>query len=68
MNLIDFAILAFGSLFVIVDPIGLIPTFLVMTRENPVHDRIRMAGLASRLADKFFLNAFQRDAKTHPAT
>lgn len=53
MNLIDFAILSFGSLFVIVDPITLIPAFLAMTRENSVQDRIRMAAIASTAA--FFI-------------
>jgi multiple antibiotic resistance protein len=47
MNLLDFAILSFTSLFVIVDPVGLIPAFLIMTRENTVQDRVRMARLAS---------------------
>lgn len=47
MNLIDFAILCFGSLFVIVDPITLAPTFLAMTQEDKPKERIRMAGVAS---------------------
>ncbi len=47
MNLTDFAILSFASLFVIVDPVGLIPAFLAMTPSNTPAERIRMARLAS---------------------
>ena len=47
MNLLDFAILSFTSLFVIVDPVGIIPSFLVMTQQNTVPERVRMAQLAS---------------------
>ena len=46
-SLLDFAILSFASLFVIVDPVGLIPAFLAMTQENTPHERTRMALLAS---------------------
>ncbi len=46
-SLFDFAILCFASLFVIVDPIGLIPAFLVMTQENTAQERVHMAWLAS---------------------
>ncbi len=49
MGLTDFVILSFGSLFVIVDPITLIPTFLAMTRESSVEERIRMSAVASAL-------------------
>lgn len=44
---LDFTILSFTSLFVIVDPIGLIPTFLAMTQENTAQERVRMARLAA---------------------
>lgn len=47
MSLFDFAILSFTSLFVIVDPVGLIPAFLVMTQQNTNQERARMAQLAS---------------------
>lgn len=47
MNLFDFAVLSFASLFVIVDPIGLIPAFLAMTASNTAGERVRMARLAS---------------------
>lgn len=50
MNLWDFAILSFTSLFVIVDPIGLIPSFLAMTQRNSVEERTHMARLASLIA------------------
>ncbi len=47
MNLLDYAILSFASLFVIMDPVGLIPTFLAMTHQNTHPERVRMAWLAS---------------------
>lgn len=47
MNLFDYTILSFASLFVIVDPVGLIPTFLAMTQQNTSQERIRMARLAA---------------------
>ena len=46
-ELIGFAILSFWSLFVIVDPITTVPTFLAMTVTNSPKERIRMAWLAS---------------------
>ncbi|MCF8144404.1 MAG: MarC family protein [Deltaproteobacteria bacterium] len=42
----EFAILSFASLFIIVDPIGIIPVFLAMTPHNTAAERIKMAGLA----------------------
>ena len=47
MTLFDFSILSFASLFVIVDPVGLIPAFLAMTQSNTAGERVRMARLAS---------------------
>lgn len=47
METFNFMILSFWSLFVIVDPIGLVPAFLAMTEESSRGDRIRMAKLAS---------------------
>ena len=45
--LLEYTLLTFGSLFVIVDPIATVPAFLAMTpRDTPEH-RIRMAGLAA---------------------
>jgi len=49
LSLFDYAILSFASLFVIVDPIGLIPAFLAMTENNTVQERVRMAKLASAI-------------------
>ncbi len=55
MNLLDFAILSFGSLFVIVDPITLAPTFLAMTHGDDPRERVRMAATASVIT--FFILA-----------
>ncbi len=44
---LGFIILSFWSLFVIVDPIGAVPTFLTMTERDTLKDRVRMARLAS---------------------
>ncbi|MBI4372533.1 MAG: NAAT family transporter [Candidatus Omnitrophica bacterium] len=44
---VQFVILSFWSLFVIVDPVGAVPTFLAMTPGNTQSERIRMARLAS---------------------
>ncbi len=43
----NFIILSFWSLFVIVDPIGLVPAFLAMTEQSSSEGRVRMAKLAS---------------------
>ncbi|HNX68929.1 MAG TPA: NAAT family transporter [Candidatus Omnitrophota bacterium] len=47
MELFDYAVLSFASLFVIVDPVGLIPAFLAMTQSNTAQERVRMARLAA---------------------
>ncbi|MFQ5852223.1 MAG: MarC family protein [Candidatus Binatia bacterium] len=47
MELVSFAILSFGSLFVIVDPPAAVPAFLAMTEGNSPDERLRMARLAS---------------------
>lgn len=47
MNLVDFAVLSFGSLFVIVDPIALVPPFLAMTKDHTKEERIRASLIAS---------------------
>lgn len=49
-ELIDFAILSFTSLFVIVDPIATVPAFLAMTHRDSQPERLRMATLASCVA------------------
>ncbi|HOW87441.1 MAG TPA: NAAT family transporter [Candidatus Omnitrophota bacterium] len=58
MNLWDFTVLSFTSLFVIVDPIGLIPSFLAMTQRNSVEERAHMARLASLVAFIILLLSF----------
>jgi multiple antibiotic resistance protein len=45
--LTEYTLLAFGSLFVIVDPIATVPAFLAMTPRDTPEQRIRMARLAS---------------------
>jgi multiple antibiotic resistance protein len=47
MNLLEFTLLALSSLFVIVDPIAVVPTFLAMTPNDTPQQRRRMARLAS---------------------
>lgn len=46
-NLFQFALLAFGSLFVIVDPVATVPAFLAMTPRDTPEQRVRMARLAA---------------------
>jgi len=43
---IEYAVLAFGSLFVIVDPIATVPAFIAMTPHDTPEQRIRTARLA----------------------
>ena len=47
MNLLEYSLLATSSLFAIVDPIAVVPTFLAMTPEDTPEQRIKMARLAS---------------------
>lgn len=47
MTLGSYLLLAFSSLFVIVDPIATVPAFLAMTPHDTPSSRIRMARLAS---------------------
>jgi len=49
-TLFDFSLISFISLFVIVDPFGLIPPFLAMTARHSPQDRIRIARTASAVA------------------
>jgi len=58
MNSLDFAILSFTSLFVIVDPIGLIPAFLAMTQQNTSQERVHMARLASLITFAILILSF----------
>jgi multiple antibiotic resistance protein len=46
MTLIEYALLTFSSLFVIVDPIAVVPAFLAMTANDPPKAQLRMARLA----------------------
>jgi multiple antibiotic resistance protein len=45
-ELLEYVFLALSSLFVIVDPIAVAPTFLAMSATNTVQERIHMARLA----------------------
>ena len=47
MGLFEYTMLAIGSLFVIVDPLAAVPTFLAMTPHDTPAQRRRMAFLAS---------------------
>ena len=49
MSLYDYAVLSFSSIFVIVDPIALVPSFLAMTADDTVAKRARIAGLAAAI-------------------
>src|SRR6059036_3334551 len=46
MRLPEYILLAASSLFVIVDPLAVVPSFLAMTPTDTPEQRIRMAGLA----------------------
>ena len=46
MTLMEYSLLAASSLFAIVDPIAVVPSFLAMTAKDMPSDRIRMARLA----------------------
>jgi multiple antibiotic resistance protein len=46
MSLLEFSLLAFSSLFAIVDPLAMVPVFLAMTPDDTPAQRIRMARLA----------------------
>ena len=46
MTMVEYALLAFSSLFVIVDPIAVVPAFLAMTPRDSVAQRLRTARVA----------------------
>lgn len=46
IRLLEYTLLAFSSLFVIVDPISTVPAFLAMTHHDTPQQRIQMARLA----------------------
>ena len=48
--MIEFTLLAFSSLFVIVDPIATVPAFLAMTPHDTPAARVRTARLACQFA------------------
>lgn len=50
MSLVEYSLLAFGSLFAIVDPIALVPAFVTMTARDPRATQARMARLACAVA------------------
>jgi len=50
VTLLEYSLLAFSSLFVIVDPIAAVPAFLAMTPRDSTAARLRMARLASLVA------------------
>lgn len=53
MRAVEYALFAFGSLFVIVDPIAAVPAFLAMTAHNSVAERLRTARIACAVAVGF---------------
>ncbi len=50
MTLLEYTLFAFTSMFVIIDPIAIIPMFLAMTERDTPAQQKRMAGLASTVA------------------
>ena len=50
MSLTEYTLLAFSSLFVVVDPIAVVPAFIAMTPNDPTPARLRMARLACLVA------------------
>jgi len=50
MTLTEYSLLTFSSLFVIVDPIAVVPAFLAMTPNDPPAAKLRMARLACAVA------------------
>lgn len=50
MSLLEFTLMAFSTLFVIVDPIATVPAFLAMTADETAQSRTRMAGIACWIA------------------
>lgn len=57
LKLAEYALFAFGSLFVIVDPIAAVPAFLAMTARDSVSQRLHIARVAC-LAAVGFLGSF----------
>ncbi|MBI5623338.1 MAG: NAAT family transporter [Elusimicrobia bacterium] len=55
--MLEYAVLTFGALFAMVDPLGAIPAFLAMTPQNSAAERQRMARTACLVAG-FVMAAF----------
>ena len=51
MTMVEYALLAFSSLFVIVDPIAVVPAFLAMTPRDSLAQRLRTARVACLVTD-----------------
>jgi multiple antibiotic resistance protein len=50
MTLVEYALFAFSSLFVIVDPVAVVPSFVAMTSSDPPAAQLRMARMACAVA------------------
>src|SRR5204863_4370628 len=50
MSFVEYTMLAFSSLFVVVDPIAVVPAFIAMTPNDPPAAQLRMARLACAVA------------------
>jgi multiple antibiotic resistance protein len=50
MSLTEYTLLAFSSLFVVVDPVAVVPAFIAMTSNDPTAAQLRMARLACLVA------------------
>ena len=50
MHLMEFALLALSSLFAILDPIAVMPAFIIMTADDTPKSKLRMARLACSVA------------------
>jgi multiple antibiotic resistance protein len=50
MTLLEYALFAFSSLFVIVDPVAVVPSFVAMTSGDPPAAQLRMARMACAVA------------------
>lgn len=57
MHIGEYALFAFGTIFVIVDPIATVPAFLAMTARDSVAVRLRMARVACLTATGLLMGA-----------
>jgi len=58
VNIFDFAILSFASIFVIVDPIATVPAFLAMTEKHTCAEKIHMAKISAAVTCLILLAFF----------